>query len=254
MLVHLATETRSTSAPLLRAVNVDGTRAVLGRLPQSVHGVIHGSSLSVHGQGAQEYVAESAAPAPGTELARTRLAAERLVMEAMRRRAGSAYVLRPRFLYGADDTSFLPMAARLRALPLRLAPERVRLSVMDVDDYAEVMVRLVQRVHDNALRKVSVRRALHVAYRQPVTLRELFDVAGPPPARTPARMLPPEVLIRVGTLLPGHRARRLTTVLELATRSHWADVRELEREIGSDLTGKSPTEMLRAAREAATER
>ncbi|MEU0009537.1 NAD-dependent epimerase/dehydratase family protein [Streptomyces sp. NPDC006314] len=249
VLVHLASEHRETDRARLRAVNVDGTRAVLDRLPPSVRSVVHGSSMSVYGQGAQEFVSESAPPAPGTPLARTRLAAERLVLEAMRRRGGGAYVVRPRFLPGAEDRSFLALAAALRGMPLRLAPEQVRLSVMDVDDYAEAMVRLVARAHDRELRGTPVRRVLNVAYRKPVTLQELFAVVAPPPARAPARLLPPEPLIRAGALLPGHRARRLITVLELATRSHWADVRALEHEIGSDLTGKSPTAALRACRE-----
>ncbi|WP_171991170.1 NAD(P)-dependent oxidoreductase [Streptomyces sp. JHA26] len=253
VLVHLASEHRETDRARLQAVNVDGTRAVLDRLPPSVRSAVHGSSMSVYGQGAQEYVAESAPPAPATPLARTRLAAERLVLEAMRRRDGGAYMLRPRFLPGAEDPSFLALATALRAMPLRLAPDQVRLSVMDVDDYAEAIVRLVARAHNSALGGTAVRRVLNVAYRKPLTLRELFDIA-PPPARAPVRLLPPQTVIRAAALLPGHRARRLATFLELATRSHWADVRALEHEIGSDLTAKSPAAVLRARRGEANER
>ncbi|MGA5896252.1 NAD-dependent epimerase/dehydratase family protein [Streptomyces venetus] len=250
VLVHLATEHHG-DVSRLRTVNVDGTREVLSRLPPSVRGVVHGSSMSVYGQGAQEGVAETAGTAPGTALAHTRLAAERVVLEEMRRRDGTAYVLRPRFLPGADDRSFLPMAARLRTLPLRLDPDQVRLGLMDVDDYAEVVVRLVERAHERHLRRAPVQRALNVAYREPVTLRQLFDIAAPPGAGTPVRLVPPETLIRWARRMPGRRGAQLTTLLELATRSHWPDVRALEAEIGSDITDKSPMRVLRARRSGA---
>jgi hypothetical protein len=251
--VHVASENRSTDPSLLRSVNVDGTRAVLDRLPPSVRGVIHGSSMSVYGTRAQECVTESAPtcarhrarpyPAGGGAARPGGNAAARR----KRLRAAAAIPARRRGpLLPADDG---PAAA----LPLRLAPERVQLSVMEVDDYAEVMVRLVERAHGNALRATPMRRALNVAYRQPVTLR-CSTSQSRNPRRLRPRCCPPRRSSCSARCCRAGGSDGLTALLELSTRSHWADVRALEHEIGSDLTGKSPVRVLRACQAASRER
>lgn len=251
VLVHLANENRSRDPEVLHSVNVAGTRALLGAAPDSLKGVLLGSSLSVYGRGAQIRVTETAPDRPYTALARARLGAEREVVESMRRRGGTAYLLRPRFITGRDDTSFLPGVSRLRRLPLRLRTDRTRFSVIDVDDYGSVIAQLAHRVLERAARGTPVRTAVNVAYRRPIALRDLFDLLALPPG--PARWLPAAPVRALCSVLPGHGASRLAEQLELVTRSHWADVGLLEDEIGTALTAKSPETVVHSYQAYASE-
>jgi nucleoside-diphosphate-sugar epimerase len=244
VLVHLASAKDAADRRLLHAVNVEGTAAVLSRLPAGAAGVIYASSMSVYGQGAQTGVREDAPTRPATALAASRLAAEDLVTAETHRRGIGAYLLRPRFFVGRGDTSFLPGIRRLGALPVRV-PAATAHSVIDVDDYAAVLVRLVQRIIDRAADGRPVRRALHVAYRRPVTVAELTRLAGPT-GTGPAAILPARAVIALCRLLPGTTPLRLRTQLELIARPHWADVSALEAEIGPGITGRDPAVVIAA--------
>ncbi|MFH9979345.1 NAD-dependent epimerase/dehydratase family protein [Streptomyces sp. NPDC017179] len=250
VLIHLAGENRSRDQDVLHAVNVAGTRALLGAAPESLKGVLLGSSMSVYGRGAQIRVAETAPARPSTALGRARLGAEREVAASMRRRGGTAYLLRPRFITGRDDTSFLPGIGRLRRLPLRVPADRTRFSVIDVDDYGSVIAQLARRVLERAACGTPVRTAVNVAYRKPVALQDLFDLLAAPPGLGPGpvRWLPAAPVRALSSVLPGQGASRLAERLDLVTRSHWADVGLLEGEIGTALTAKSPEAVVRSYR------
>ncbi|MFB6566120.1 NAD-dependent epimerase/dehydratase family protein [Streptomyces noursei] len=248
VLIHLANENRSRDQDLLHAVNVAGTRALIGAAPDSLKGVLLGSSLSVHGRGAQIRVAETAPARPSTSLAHARLGAEREAAEAMRQRDATAYLLRPRFITGRDDTSFLPGISKLRRLPLRVPADRTHFSLIDVDDYGSVIAQLARRVLERAASGAPVRTAVNVAYRRPVTLRALFDLLAAPPSPGPLRWLPAAPVRALSSVLPGQGASRLAEQLDLVTRSHWADVGLLESEIGTALTAKSPETVVRSYR------
>ncbi|MEW2492406.1 NAD-dependent epimerase/dehydratase family protein [Streptomyces nodosus] len=256
VLIHLAHENRSRDQNVLHAVNVAGTRALLDAAPDSLKGVLLGSSMSVYGAGVQIRVAETAPARPSTALGRARLGAEREVAESMRRRGATAYLLRPRFITGRDDTSFLPGIGRLRRLPLRVPADRTRFSVIDVDDYGSVIAQLARRVLERAARGTPVRTGVNVAYRSPIALRDLFDLLTAPPApdrdldpgRGPVRWLPAAPVRALTSVFPGQKASRLAERLDLVTRSHWADVGLLESEIGTALTAKSPETVVRSYR------
>ncbi|MGW2511371.1 NAD-dependent epimerase/dehydratase family protein [Streptomyces scopuliridis] len=248
VLVHLANENRSRDREVLHAVNVAGTHALLGAAPDSLKGVLLGSSMSVYGRGAQIRVAETAPVRPSTALGRARLGAEHAVAESMRRGGGTAYLLRPRFITGRDDPSFLPGISRLRRLPLRVRADRTHFSVIDVEDYGSVIAQLARRVLERAARGAPVRTAVNVGYRRPLALQDLFDLLAPPPGPGPVRWLPAAPVRAACSVLPGHGASRLGERLELVTRSHWADVGLLESEIGTALTAKSPETVVRSYR------
>jgi nucleoside-diphosphate-sugar epimerase len=245
VVVHLAGERRTQDRRRLHAVNVAGTAALLDRLRPGVAGLIYASSMSVYGQGPQYNVSEEHPVRPGTPLAHSLAEAERLIVERMRDLAATGYLLRPRFLTGADDPTFLPSVARLTTLPVRLPSDPVHLSICDVDDYGRIVARLVRRTLERADAGAPVQAALNVGYRQPITLARLCEIAGGAggPSR---RWLPVEALISLCRGLPGEAPRRLRTHLELVSRSHWADVGALQREIGWDITQRRPEEVLRS--------
>ncbi|MDT9685824.1 NAD-dependent epimerase/dehydratase family protein [Streptomyces sp. TRM76323] len=123
---------------LCRAVNVDGTAALLDEARRAgVARVVYLSTAAVYGRGS--FVRAEAADlerAPLSETSRTRATAEDLV------RAAGGHVLRPHLVYGAGDRWVVPGLLRLLGvLGARVREwERARLSVVDVDALAGALV------------------------------------------------------------------------------------------------------------------
>lgn len=222
------------------AVNVEGTRALMNALPPSCLGVIYGSSLSVTGSGPQVNVDEHAPVAPDTALARSRAAAEALVLEGAERRSISAFVLRPRFLVGDGDRATVPAMLRLAQRRVAIGPGTQAFTVIDLDDYAEVVLELARRIVARSAVGQTIRTPLHVGYVRPISfdeiraaLSEQFTLERPRVRiSTPARLT--RALQRI-PLLHG-----LADKLALAGLDHHADVRRLSAEIGDAIVARDP--------------
>lgn len=243
--LHLAVEKSTDDLRRLRSVNVDGTRAVLEALGDRT-AIVYASSMSVYGQGAQHDVAEDHPLHPDTELAHTRYEAERIVLSMAEQRRTTAFVARPRFLIGRDDPSFLPSIRKYRSLPMRTV-RPVQFSVIDIDDHATTLLRLAERAVERTRAGDAVQRAFNIGYRAPVTLERLCALVDPP---TDGRAfgVPAELVRAVAARLPGGAATKLTTQLELVTRSHWGNVDAVAEETGLALFDKNPVDVLASYR------
>ncbi|MCD2340395.1 NAD-dependent epimerase/dehydratase family protein [Ideonella azotifigens] len=237
VLVHLANHNVGDAASF-EAVNVEGTRRLLAALPASCQGIVYGSSLSVLGQAAQEGVDELAPVAPQTALAHSRLAAEQLVLAAAQARGIGAYLLRPRFVLGRGDAATLPGLLRLARRGLALGSGAQRWSVIDVDDYANIMLRLCHRLQAGS----QVRGPLHIGYARPISFDEVRSALGEAFALPPVRRRVPVSgrVTRLMSSLPLAGLRRLATQLELVGLSHFSATDRLQAEVGTDLLAKDP--------------
>jgi len=237
VLVHLAGHNVGRPADFQR-VNVEGTRQLLSALPASCVGIVHGSSLSVLGQVAQEGVDETEPTAPQTALARSRLAAEQLVLEAAQARRIGALVLRPRFVVGQGDAATLPGLLRLAQQGVVLGTGQQRWSVIDVDDYAEVILRLCRRLSMGSV----TRGPLHVGYSRPISFDEVRSALGQSFELPPVRWRIP-VSIRATrwmARLPLNGLRGLATRMELVGLSHHARTTRLSAAVGASLLDQDP--------------
>lgn len=231
------------------SVNVEGTRALIDALPPSCLGVIYGSSLSVVGSGPQRGVDERAPVAPDTALARSRAAAEAIVLEGAARRGISAFALRPRFLLGDGDRATLPALLRLARRGISLGSGTQAFSVIDLDDYAAIVLALARRIVERAARGEPVQTPLHVGYTRPISFDEIRGALSeqlPLPA--------PRVRIPTGPRLT-RALQRITRLHDVATKlalvglDHHADVRRLSAEIGGAIVARDPrTVVTKAAR------
>ncbi|RKG61628.1 NAD(P)-dependent oxidoreductase, partial [Corallococcus exercitus] len=113
VVLHLAMKQRDTDNTGFERTNVDGTRRLLSRLRGDCRGVLLGSSMSVYGPGPHRGVKEVHPLRPITALARSRVAAEDVVMEHAVRTGLHAALLRPRFLLGRGDRFVLPAMVKL---------------------------------------------------------------------------------------------------------------------------------------------
>jgi len=122
-----------------QAVNARGTEALAAQARAAGVGrFIYLSNTAVYGFGIHRGAAEKESVVrPATAISRSRVQAEKAVL------AAGGTVLRPTFVYGRGDRHFLPALIRaLDRFPFLINGGRARLSVISVEELAEVIVAL----------------------------------------------------------------------------------------------------------------
>jgi nucleoside-diphosphate-sugar epimerase len=138
VLVHLAARVVGTDEECERT-NIAGTRAVVEEARRAgVRRVVHLSTAAVYGPGPHRGIpVDGVTPAPVSPASRTRLAAERIALDA------GALVLRPGLVLGAGDRWVVPgLRELLRRVPARWDGGRGQISVVAVEDLARLVTAL----------------------------------------------------------------------------------------------------------------
>lgn len=228
------------------AVNARGTEALVAQARRAgVARIVYLSNAAVYGYAVHRGVTEAeAVVAPATPISRSRASAERSVLGA------GGIVLRPLFVYGDGDTRFLPAVARaLARLPFLVEGGRARLSVVSVDELADVVYRLTTTANppvDGG--------AYHVTDGHPVTFRAIaVALAASLDLRVPRWSVPYGIgrwLVRTarGGLLGGPRWTASDEHrLFLATHDHVYDDAKLRRVVALPVGPSLPERLSRYA-------
>lgn len=246
VLIHFAVKQIDHDRTGFAAINVSANRRFERLLSERLGGVIYASSMSVYGAKVQDGIGEEAEPRPASALARSRCEAEALWRNAASRRGIGAYMLRPRFVLGRGDRHVLPGLASAYARGLMPGSGEQRFSVIDVDDYAQVVLALARRC---AMAPALVPRALNVGYARPVRLLEIEAALSA--VRTAAkrhfRVPTADAWLKCLRIAGGRRGDALATRLELLGLSHWGKVSALEAEIGTAITARDPVTCVQSA-------
>jgi nucleoside-diphosphate-sugar epimerase len=138
VLVHAAALVRAGHEDILRAVNVDGTRAVIDAANDTGTRLVFISSQAAHGPGTRRDPArEDDASHPLTAYGRSKLAAERHI------RADARVpwtILRPSAIYGPRDRGFLQLfRLASRGRYLLVAPPDTAFTLIHADDAARAV-------------------------------------------------------------------------------------------------------------------
>lgn len=229
------------------ATNVGGTRRLIESAGDALRVALYTSSISVYGQGPQRGEAEDALPiAPETPLARSRAAAEALLCEAMAARGGSAVCTRPRYILGVGDRHTLPGLSKLARAGWLLGEGSQRFSVIDVDDYAEVLLGVAERELQSS---EPFRGGLHVGYREGLSLRDLLGALAqaaerPAPRR---RLRVPGFVVAGLAAFPNRKTRRGATIYQLFGQDHHVGVERLASWLGEERVTRDPRDVLARA-------
>jgi nucleoside-diphosphate-sugar epimerase len=252
VLVHFAVKHIDRDGTGYLATNVDATQRLLGSLGPGPMGVLYASSMAVYGRGAQDGVTEAAPLSGDTPLAESRLRAEAVVQEAARARKISAFVLRPRFVVGEGDQFVLPGLAKVTARGLGIASGEQRFSVIDVADYARILLRLAEQVAERHRNGAPVQQALNVGHAEPVSFAQIQEaLRASLGLRAPRVRLPVTLgITRSMRRVPLRALDQAATRLELVGFSHWGDVSALAKAVGDDIVRKDPMTSIRRAAEA----
>lgn len=228
--LHLAARI-SGSEQECRAVNEAGTRALLAEAQRSgVRRIVQLGTAAVYRDGAHRGAAEGElAEEPASVTSVTRLAGERLVLEA------GGTVLRPHLVYGRGDRWVVPSLVRLLArLPSWVDGGRARMSLISVDALADALAELAVRPEgaESGERTGEPGRVLHAAHPEPVTGRELVETV----ARELGLPLPAGETDLAGAMaLMGHgpEAVRLRRLVSLLAVDHWYDSGRLWQQLSA---------------------
>ncbi|OUS28893.1 hypothetical protein A9Q99_10980 [Gammaproteobacteria bacterium 45_16_T64] len=246
VLIHLGVKQIDHDGTGFDEDNVFGTKNLLSNTNQHTLGVIYGSTLSVLGQGAQSNTSERDVINPQTPLARSRAEAERLILTKMKQDKHWGFCLRPRFILDVSDKFVLPGIQGLAKKGLYIGNGQQRFSIISVQDYAKIIIELVEYILlDNGQKPVQ-QTPLNVGYRRPVTFDSIFSGFRLEMSyRSKVKRLRMPGWLPL--LLKGAKNRKLTAKavqLELIGFDHYGDVNKLETFIGDEITKKDGEDIL----------
>lgn len=222
---------------------------LLSLVGSDTRAIVYASSFSVYGDGPQAAVTEAAPLNPRTALAKSRAECEQRLLSGATAAGCEVAVLRARFVVGQGDRHFLPGLAKLIRARVRIGDGTQRYSVIDVDDYARVILSLCSRYLDAGYSASGEPQIFNVGYRTPVAFNEIANVlcqqGGWPPPRYPVPLSNP--LIRGLGCLPIASARQLAERLQLLGYDHYGVVDRLAAVTGSSLLDRDPRDAVRAS-------
>ncbi|WP_169788036.1 NAD-dependent epimerase/dehydratase family protein [Caldimonas brevitalea] len=229
-------------------VNVTGVEHLARAVNRETRAILFVSSHSVYGEGPQRGVREDAPLQPASPLALSRAQCETALAALAARGACAVSVFRTRFVLGPGDRHVLPGLARLLAAGLSVGNGDQRYSVIDVDDFARILLAFAER-HLNGTAPRARFEAYNVGYERPISLgeiRALLDERQPlPPPRW--RLPVYEPLLRLIGRLPAARLRQMVQRLRLVGHDHYGDVAKLRAALGNDWLQTDPREAVRRA-------
>ena len=234
--IHLAAYVHQPRAAddeaAFRAVNVDGTRALLAAaLAAGARDFAFASTVKAVGEGGNEVWSEETTPAPVDAYGRTKLEAETAVREAARSHGLHAPVLRLPLVYGPGMRA---NALRLfdlvdRGVPLPLALVRNRRSVLFVGNFVAALEAVLGHEAGNDLFFVSDGPAVST----PALIRAIARALGRPARLVPVPVSLLRAVARGGDLVARAVPFPLTSAnLDRLVGSLSVDASRLERAVG----------------------
>jgi nucleoside-diphosphate-sugar epimerase len=146
---HLVSNFRTASGPAAsyRAINVEGTRAALAAARAAgARRFVHCSTIGVHGHVRSTSADEASPYAPGDLYQKTKVEAEALCGEEMKRGGMEIVILRPCSIYGPGDLRMLKMFRMLaRGTFFLVGPCRENFHAVYIDDLIDGFLRAMER-------------------------------------------------------------------------------------------------------------
>lgn len=235
---HLAARVHERSdgpADEHQAINVEGTRNVLSAATAcGSERFVYVSSVKAMGEGTPELVDESCSEFPETSYGRSKLDAERLVLETGRATGMHVVCLRPPLVYGSGARGNLErmIAAIDRGIFPPLPETGNRRSFVHVENLLDAILLVATRPEANGQRYI-------VTDAQPYSTRALYEAIVRGLGRRVPRWTVPlwmlEALARAGDVVGRLSGRALAfnsgTLLKL-TESSWYSSAKITRELG----------------------
>ena len=244
ILIHVAGKNLDHDGTGYEKVNVQGTANLLDHCNAHTCGIIYHSSLSVLGQGKQNNASADATQSPETPLACSRAQAETLVLRKAEALGISAYCLRPRFILGRGDAFVLPALRRLASKGLRIGNGSQKFSVIDVNDYANLILQLSTHINRS---NHTEQMALNIGYDQPLTLSTIYQVLleNDGGQKSKFTLHHPAIAAKLLSYLPFKKSQSLATQLQLIGLDHYGDVSQTSARLQTDLLSRDSHQYFR---------
>jgi nucleoside-diphosphate-sugar epimerase len=158
-------------------------------------------------------------------------------------------ILRSRFIIGHGDRSTMPALARLFRRGVMIGSGAQQLSVIHVDDYADLILTIAEAMAGPAATDLPRQQVFNVAYRQPLRLADVRAAFArqEPLARTWFKVPVSASVLRALRAWPVPPVAALAVKLELTGLSQVLDVSSLERAWGGTIPSKDPHRALTTA-------
>jgi nucleoside-diphosphate-sugar epimerase len=245
VLVHLANKNVDHDGSGFQQTNVHGTEKLLRACRPSTRGMIYNSSLSVLGQGAQVNCSHMAPVLPQTDLALSRAQAEEIVWRRGRELDITAYCLRPRFILGEGDNYVMPALAKLVNKGIYLGSGEQRYSVIDVDDYAKIIIQLATRcVKTDVVEQIP----LNIGYSSPLSYEAIYSELRKNMASASGKKTIPAPALLASLLkrIPNKTLQAKAIQLQLIGLDHFADTAATQSRLNHDVLNRDSLEYMKS--------
>lgn len=226
--------------------NLRGVERLLAAINPHTRAILYASSFSVYGDGPQEGVTETAPLQPRTPLAKSRADCEGRLLSWARQGGCKVAILRARFVVGEGDRHFLPGLARLARARVGVGDGHQRFSLIDVDDYARVILALARQYLDPSLAQADGPEIFNVGYRAPVSFNDILSALRHEGGLPPPRYRIPVNRPLIGSLrrLPSRYTQQLAERLQLLGYDHYGATDRLAAALGTTLIDQDPCQAI----------
>lgn len=192
ILLHFAGKMKGANLEDFRSTNVSGFKKILNLYGSQIDLVIFGSSMSVYGQGPFLNIHENQPLSPETDLALSRMEAEKVLVNFCTLNECKYFILRPRFIFGERDRDTLPSLIKLKSKGIQIGDGHQQFSFITVTDYANIILRLISKENPQS-------DIINISYPRPITFNEIFQLL---PSYEIKLKVPSELIIKLGKYLP----------------------------------------------------
>jgi nucleoside-diphosphate-sugar epimerase len=227
-------------------VNVQGIISLGRAVNAYTRGIVFISSYSVYGDDAQRNIGEDAPVRPQSDLARSRADCESRLIALAHNTDCRVIICRTRFVLGTGDRFVLPGIAHLARVGLKIGSGQQRFSVIDVDDFARILLTLAcQSLHSTS--SFGPYEIYNVGYSRPISMNEIYEaLAEVTPVKRRYWRIPVNALVlRCFERLPSRCTRQLVQRFRLLGYDHYGDVRKLQSRLGTNWLQADPRDVIR---------
>lgn len=228
--IHTANLLKSNLSDDFDKINVDALNTFLNLYKDQIKSIIWSSSLSVLGQGPFNNAKETSILNPQTDLAKSRLKQEELIMDFAKSRKIPCVGLRARLYIGPEEKEFNSYLQMIMKKPyLAFNQGKTLISVIDHNDYAKVVCEFLSR-------DFQFQEIFNIAYSRPLSISEFLKTMQ-------VRLnfsLPSSLLKLISKALPHKTRNSIKTKLELLAQNQVMDVSKLQNYLKNDLLDQDP--------------
>jgi nucleoside-diphosphate-sugar epimerase len=232
--IHTANLLKTTDTSKFESINCKALEEFLSIFTEQISSIIWVSSLSVLGSGPFISATETDLTMPNTELAKSRLKQEELILKFAKKNNIPCTGLRGRLYIGANEKEFNSYLRLILKYPLlAFNNAETKISVISSEDFASIVSKII-------LKNSSQREIYNIAYSTPLSIKEFLKTNNKKPILTISTKMISYLIV----FMPKKIRISLTNKIELLGQNQVMNVTKLNQFLNDESLDKNPIEII----------